>query len=1123
MQRVKKQAAQYLDKQRKHKRFTKVVTVLAGAVVFCTTYALILPAITMTTPLDCELTEHTHTEECYMTEMVTPEPQIVCGLEEEEAHTHDESCYGESTVVCGLEEQDAHTHDENCYIDGELVCETDETEGHVHIEDCFVTATEPLCGKTETEGHTHTDDCVVVGEPEAKTTLVCEQVEHVHDDSCYLALELDNNIYYCGFDTEHIHDDSGYFEDGELKCTIVEHVHTEECLIKPVVIPDPIALDDSFTAESEDGAVVVELYVRGEAILPDDAEISADATPELTVTESEDMEIYDEYAELAAEEGEVMMVAALEYALVIDGYELDISGCEVEISVTPTEEFREMLNAPQEIALMTAAADDETDDDEVIEEAYYFSYFSETVGRVGYAVTSGANPTFTVQYYAWLDRAVKTDYGKTLTDWNTYKNFVAKGNLPVINTEGGKLPENGKNYGTPNGNNISYLKVENGRIKTERKLTEIYKAESLEYQKAPGLKYFNIVLKNSDTQYELTQIWVLKDGKSADSTNEKDWEVYDYKTTTRFTNRPETVDADAEGNFILINDSATIRLVYDTKSVDENLPANFYDYNVTDGRLYQKSDMSGKPYWLGRELFAGALQSSWEHLYMKTWQIGINSSTNYTGKSGAKLAFGNGGISMGWENEKWTDSNGITNTLNVANKEGKSFLFCTFGLAPSAEKVIVKDDEGNDKTEYHIKYASGVAAPNLFNDGDAKGKDTYKAKAGDKYSLNFKRVGDTYTLSSVEGTNAQNLTNFNNPTCGSTTYTHILTNNFWPMDGASNDYTDSQFGASEDSARIQNSGGNMPLSDDGQYHNSFFGMQFAVTFDLTRNYVGPLEYFFFGDDDMWVYLDDTLVCDIGGVHSSVGEYVNLWNYIKQSDLDALGEDETKTYTLTFYYTERGASGSTCWMQFTLPTVVGLDLASELEKEVDAENGSLWIEKRLSGVENTDWFYFKLKLEGVETYDNFVVQNANGEVVRQGDGVKEYITGNDIFQLRAGDVLVIQKLPKDTKYTITEVKDKDGTPLAGYHTETETFLYSAEKESETGEFEKTVTQGTTAEGDITVSDITKVIFTNTSSYELPATGGSGTTLWYATGALLLIAAALLMYKKRQWLFGEEGRA
>ena len=105
-------------------------------------------------------------------------------------------------------------------------------------------------------------------------------------------------------------------------------------------------------------------------------------------------------------------------------------------------------------------------------------------------------------------------------------------------------------------------------------------------------------------------------------------------------------------------------------------------------------------------------------------------------------------------------------------------------------------------------------------------------------------------------------------------------------------------------------------------------MQYAVKFTLTADYVGPLEYYFFGDDDMWVFLDDKLVCDIGGVHSSVGEYVNLWDYLRKD-----GRTESETHTLTFFYTERGASGSTCYMNFTLPSVSGVNIeqkTSDLE-------------------------------------------------------------------------------------------------------------------------------------------------------------------------------------------------
>ena len=51
----------------KHKRISRrqrIVTCLAAVVVFCTVYALILPAMTLEKQ-DCTLPEHTHTEDCY--------------------------------------------------------------------------------------------------------------------------------------------------------------------------------------------------------------------------------------------------------------------------------------------------------------------------------------------------------------------------------------------------------------------------------------------------------------------------------------------------------------------------------------------------------------------------------------------------------------------------------------------------------------------------------------------------------------------------------------------------------------------------------------------------------------------------------------------------------------------------------------------------------------------------------------------------------------------------------------------------------------------------------------------------------------------------------------------------
>ena len=57
---VLQDADKYMKERRRKKWWHKVVISLAAIVVFCTTYALILPAVTM--EKQCDIPEHTHTE-----------------------------------------------------------------------------------------------------------------------------------------------------------------------------------------------------------------------------------------------------------------------------------------------------------------------------------------------------------------------------------------------------------------------------------------------------------------------------------------------------------------------------------------------------------------------------------------------------------------------------------------------------------------------------------------------------------------------------------------------------------------------------------------------------------------------------------------------------------------------------------------------------------------------------------------------------------------------------------------------------------------------------------------------------------------------------------------------------
>ena len=169
------QAAKLKQKSNRHKRWKGVISILACVVVFCTVYALILPALTAEGTPHCGKEEHTHTEDCY-------EQKLICGKQEGDgAHHHTDACYTEEkTLICGQEEgEGAHHHTENCYDEeGNLICGQQESNGHRHTDACYKTDRVLTCGQEENDGHHHTEDCY-------EKELVCGKEEHTHTLACY--------------------------------------------------------------------------------------------------------------------------------------------------------------------------------------------------------------------------------------------------------------------------------------------------------------------------------------------------------------------------------------------------------------------------------------------------------------------------------------------------------------------------------------------------------------------------------------------------------------------------------------------------------------------------------------------------------------------------------------------------------------------------------------------------------------------------------------------------------------------------------------------------------------------------------------------------------------------------
>ena len=220
-------AEPYASAHRRKRRWYQVMTCLAAAVVFCTTYALILPAITL--EKQCEIPEHTHTEACY----TSVQGDLICTQSTEPQHTHTEECYQETQdLVCGMSESTGHTHGAECYDqEGNLICGQEESEGHVHGEACYGVSRQLICGQTEEPAHQHTDACYSWNQ-----VLTCGMEEHTHSEACTAPEpeepEEPEEAVFCGKES-HTHGESCRDEQGELTCTLEEHTHSLACYADP--------------------------------------------------------------------------------------------------------------------------------------------------------------------------------------------------------------------------------------------------------------------------------------------------------------------------------------------------------------------------------------------------------------------------------------------------------------------------------------------------------------------------------------------------------------------------------------------------------------------------------------------------------------------------------------------------------------------------------------------------------------------------------------------------------------------------------------------------------------------------------------------------------------------------
>ena len=267
-------ANQLETSRKKRRKWKKIVTTLAAIVVFCTTYMLILPAITMEKETVCGKEEHMHDENCYVETTAEQVMQLDCTYDSLGVHTHSGACKdGNGNYICGYADHIVHEHADICYdSDKNLICELAEVKEHKHTDNCYKVTEETIkhvhdnscykmeegeliCGQEGLEEHTHTAACydqvkaVICGMEEGDVeqtvtsdpVLVCDKADrviHEHSNACY-DTSAGQNVLTCGKMEvlEHKHSEeclespeASAAGDKELTCGKVEHTHDETCL-----------------------------------------------------------------------------------------------------------------------------------------------------------------------------------------------------------------------------------------------------------------------------------------------------------------------------------------------------------------------------------------------------------------------------------------------------------------------------------------------------------------------------------------------------------------------------------------------------------------------------------------------------------------------------------------------------------------------------------------------------------------------------------------------------------------------------------------------------------------------------------------------------------------------------
>lgn len=986
--------------------------------VFGTTYALILPAVTMEKGV-CEIPEHTHSAACYTQVLTVSRTDLVCGIESVEHHQHIDSCYIQPEV---------HTHAEDCYRleQGELIC-----QAHVHTEDCDTQTRNLICGMEETEDHSHDDSCYET----ARERICGIDSDHPHTDECYgwasvLVCELPiqqeaEPVLICEKPEILLHEHSSdcYGEEGNLICgktQVLAHQHTDACF-QTVEVPADTETLTCTLPEDENHTHNPLCYGTWELTCGMEEHIHSETCQPVELT--------------GEEQARVDAVMAL-------------------IDALPTS---------QELEERAAAFDEAGDEDgyedylqEITRQAQAAYVQYEDLGPELQALVTNREKLLALEPLWSASNLIISD-NLTVYQVNSYS--AVNSPTKTILVYGGSVREK-----LGSGMAFTYWKLmvveedTSGKLYVAQYVTE--PVDKRDYGAETGNGFLLLMNEDSANAVVGDEVTVSFDYRSATAGFRSDgYGTVSFQSGAEASLKPEK---DNSGKLNTV-------LGADTRDVIE---VNLYDYGVNINDLYNSNNAYPGFQQENGSTNVGDAFDKWA-----SFNFGNNITCDLAaGQSGVTVPGGTG-INATTNNANSPISGAMLATLGsdgypaLADGTSLSYLFRSnpYATKKNAQSINGLFQYNSDTGAYSYNSRENHAQ---FNPGS----DTftlYRQIITSNFMMypfgNFLPLNDIVHLSAQTSVidkdylteiaqSAQYKYARGDGDAYGTLSTQLrkfigLMDAAYPDGWTEADCMNEYFALAGLPRRFTSGEGllqNLYTIDYDEPTNFYIGMEMKMNFMQPKggftgkNGQHPMQFSFSGDDDVWVYVDGRLFLDLSGIHRHVGGEIDFVNgevryysldvstgdvstspykTVPFSQLVSTGLNEKGTFadysqhSFHFYYMERGSGSGVCRMNFNFPLLRKNTISVSKALSVDEEG-------KLVLLGNPDFRFQILKENGTDLFIGsdvaYDILNASGNKV--GSGTTDE---NGVFVLKADQTAVFKDIPENAgRYFVRELLSAD---------------------------------------------------------------------------------------------------